>query len=121
MIKFYRDPFNELLGNFFETQLTKNYSSIVKLNEDETHYNILVSVPGLTKEDLSLSINDNVLLVSFEENKKTFSFTKSFTKEYYIPDDVSVKDIDGKVENGVLSITLPKIRKKKLERTILLN
>jgi HSP20 family molecular chaperone IbpA len=40
---------------------------------------------------------------------------------YDIPDDVKEKDIEGKVENGVLELTLPIDKKKSIERLISLN
>ena len=126
MIKIYKDPFNELIGDFFETPLRKiiNQNQLVDLKEDDNEYRIFVSVPGLTKENLTLSINDNVIVISHEKNEtdnKTFSFTNSFTKQYSIPVDVDEKKIDAKVENGILTVTLPKNKKKKIERTILIN
>ncbi len=58
-----------------------------------------------------------------DEEKKTDNtyFVNNFVKSYYIPEDVKEKDIEGKVENGVLSITLPIDKKKTLERLISLN
>jgi HSP20 family molecular chaperone IbpA len=43
------------------------------------------------------------------------------TCSYNIPDDVREKDIIGKVDNGVLELTLPIDKKKSLERLISLN
>jgi HSP20 family molecular chaperone IbpA len=45
----------------------------------------------------------------------------SFTKSYSLPDDVKEKDVEGKVENGILVLTLPLDKKKPLERVISLN
>jgi hypothetical protein len=40
---------------------------------------------------------------------------------YNIPEDVKEKEIEGKVENGVLILSLPIDKKKSLERLISLN
>jgi HSP20 family molecular chaperone IbpA len=45
----------------------------------------------------------------------------TFTKLYNIPDDVQEKNIEGKVENGVLTISLPIDKRKSIERLISLN
>jgi HSP20 family molecular chaperone IbpA len=45
----------------------------------------------------------------------------SFVKSYDIPEDVKERDIEGKVENGVLELILPIDKKKTIERLISLN
>jgi HSP20 family protein len=81
-------------------------------------------VPGLTKDDLKISIKDGYLSISFKKedgDNVNYSFVSSFSKTYSIPDDVNEKEITGKVENGILEINLPKSKKKSLERFISLN
>ena len=57
-----------------------------------------------------------------EKNEEdSYNFVGSFVKSYNIPEDVKEKDIEGKVENGVLTISLPIDKKKSLERSIFLN
>jgi HSP20 family protein len=82
-----------------------------------------MSVPGLTKEDLKISTKEGILKISFEKEESDDSvyFTSSFVKSYNIPDDVKEKDIVGKVENGILELTLPIDKKKSIERQISLN
>jgi hypothetical protein len=76
-----------------------------------------------TKEDLKISTKEGILKIIYEkqEGDKTRHFVGSFVKSYNIPDDVKEKDIVGKVENGILEITLPIDKKKSLERLISLN
>jgi HSP20 family protein len=83
-----------------------------------------MAVPGLTKDDLSISIKDGFLTISNKKEDKDnpkYSFVGSFSKTYSIPDDVNEKTISGKVENGVLEVKLPKSEKRSLERFISLN
>jgi len=73
---------------------------------------------------LTISVKDGLISISYkkeETDDKNYSFVNSFKKTYSIPEDVSEKDISGKVENGVLQIILPKNKKKSLERFISLN
>lgn len=122
MITLFKDPFFETFDKVFETSrfLTNPETRIKKSDND---YKLFISVPGLKKEDLKISTKDGVLKISFEKNEKdeTVHFVSNFTKSYYIPDDVKEKDIEGKVENGVLILTLPIDKKKSLERLISLN
>jgi HSP20 family protein len=123
MLTFYRDPFKDVLDTFFEKQpLTRENSTKVVTRDNE--YLIYLAVPGLTKEDLSISVKDGLLSISYkkeESNEVNYSFVSSFKKTYSIPEDVNEKEITGKVENGVLEILLPKSKKKSLERFISLN
>lgn len=124
MLTFYKDPiFKDVLDTFFERP-NVSVGSSTKIVSREDDYIVFFSVPGLTKNDLTISVKDGLLSVSYkkeESNEKGYSFVDSFKKTYSIPDDVSEKDISGKVENGVLEIVLPKSKKKSLERFISLN
>ena len=82
----------------------------------------LVQVPGLTKDDLNISIDkeDNLVV---EMTKKTEKEDKGNKDEHYLrheftssqfkeimalPDNIYKDKIDAKVENGILKISLPK-------------
>ena len=122
MITLFKDPFFQGFDDILEsTKFLKTPET--KVIKTETEYSISVSVPGLTKEDLKISTKDGILKISFEkkEGDKSNHFVGSFIKSYNIPDDVKEKDIIGKVENGILELTLPIDKKKALERLISLN
>ena len=107
---------------FFTGFDTKGFLSTpeTKINKTETEYTINLSVPGLTKDDLKIYTKEGTLKISYEKTDEQY-FVPSFVKSYIIPDNVKEKDIEGKVENGVLTISLPIDKKKSLERFISLN
>ena len=122
MITLFKDPFFQNFENVFESsRFLKTPETNVR--KTETEYVVSISVPGLTKEDLKISTKEGILKIAFEKEEadNTHSFVGSFIKTYNVPDDVKEKDIEGKVENGVLILTLPIDKKKSLERTISLN
>jgi HSP20 family protein len=119
MITFYKDPLKDVLDTFFEEEISKNRS--VKFLEKDKKYLIYLKVPGLTKDDLSISLKDDLLTIKYEKEKNEndeFSFTNSFKKSYFIPDDISEEDIRANVKNGILEIILPKFKEKNKERII---
>ena len=122
MITLFKDPFFETFDKVFENSrfLSAPQTNIKK---SDNEYKLFISVPGLTKEDLKITTKDGVLKISFEKSEKSENtyFVNNFIKSYYIPEDVKEKDIEGKVENGLLTITLPIDKKKSLERLISLN
>ena len=122
MITLFKDPFFQGLESAFETNRFMRTPE-TKISKTETEYKVEVSVPGLTKDDLKITTKDGVLRISFEKEEKDERnhFVTNFTKSYNVPDDVKEKDILGKVENGVLILTLSIDKKKSIERLISLN
>ena len=121
MITFYPHPFKEVFDTLFENPRLRKTSTIeTKVSKNDDDYKVIMPVPGLTKEDLTIKIKDGVLKISYEtkDEVSSHSFVSSFQKSYRIPDDVDEKHIRGIVENGVLEISLPKSRKKNTERLI---
>ena len=121
MITFYPDPFKEVFDTLFENPRLRKTSTIeTKVSKNDDDYKVIMPVPGLTKEDLTIKIKNGVLKISYEtkDEVSSHSFVSSFQKSYRIPDDVDEKHIRGIVENGVLEISLPKSRKKNTERLI---
>jgi len=113
--------FNELLnwGNGF---MPEERIATPKMNISETDkaYEMELCVPGLKKEDLSISIDtENQLVVEMtKENKKEekegrkwlrreFSSTQ-FKQVFTLPENVKREQISAKVENGILTVELPK-------------
>ena len=121
MITLFKDPFFQGFDSVFESKLFKTPES--KIDKDDSGYVLKLSVPGLTKEDLKISVKEGILKISYEkqEGDPNQHFVGAFVKSYTIPDDVREKDIEGKVENGILTLTLPIDKKKSLERLINLN
>lgn len=119
----YRDSLDKIFDSFFNNYVdygTLNTSKSVKLKSDDESYKVAVAVPGLSKEDIKISTKDGLLNVSFDGFEKTDNlvFVEKFKKTYTIPEDVDEKSITAKVENGVLTILLPKGKKKISERLI---
>jgi HSP20 family protein len=121
MIKLFNDPFFTAFDKALESKFLSTPETNIQKNNDG--YVVSISVPGLTKDDLKISIKDGILKISYEktEGDNDQYFIGAFVKSYNIPDDVKEKDIEGKVENGVLTLTLPLEKKKPLERLITLN
>lgn len=122
MITLFKDPFFNTIDNVFESSRFRNLPQ-TNVTKNELEYKVLVSVPGLTKEDLKITIKDGIIKISYSKDEKneTSYFVDSFSKSYSLPDNVKEKDVEGKVENGILELTLPIERKKPLERIVSLN
>jgi HSP20 family protein len=90
----------------------------VNIHETKEAYVLDVLVPGLTKEDLKIGLDNNILSISAEKKteqqsegekriRREFSF-RSFKRSFTLDETVDAEKIQAKYENGVLKLTLPK-------------
>lgn len=122
--------FNDFLSNDFFIEPRHNSTApAVNILENENEYRVEVAAPGMTKEDFKVNINeDNELVISVEKKseqkeedkhhkgtylRREFSYTQ-FQQSLLLPDNVEREKIAAKVENGVMTIEIPK---KKLAET----
>lgn len=117
-----------ILDDFFGNEWVDKTSSTapaVNVIETDKEYKVEIAVPGLTRDDFKIDINeDNELTVSMEKKvekneesekegkkhtylRREFSYS-SFRQRMILPDNVNVDNIDAKMENGVLTIDIPK-------------
>ena len=109
----------------------------VNVKETDKAFTMEIAAPGLKKEFCSVNINNEGNLVVKIENKaqheekpqegekhhylrREFSYA-SYEQAYTLPDEVNKEAISAKVEDGILSIELPKLApepEKKMDRTI---
>ena len=123
--------FSGLLDRFFQDSFgpsIKQFSPSVDISEDEKAYEIHVAVPGVKKSDFKIDLTDGKLTISgerkFEEKKEGKNFHSietqygSFTRSFFIPEDVIEEKVEANYEDGVLKLTLPKKEKKVNKATI---
>jgi HSP20 family protein len=90
---------------------------------DKTGLHFEVACTGLTKDDVKLDIEDDILKISYEkpEEEKTFHSgtivnglaKRSFNLGYKISSKYDLNKADGKLENGLLTIFIPITEKAK--------
>lgn len=103
---------------FGGTQNVRTATPAVNIKENEKDFELDLFVPGRTKEDFKIEIDDTILTISteIEENKEVSeqNFTRreftlsSFKRAFTLPDTVATDKIEATYENGILQFTLPK-------------
>ena len=115
---------------------TEETTTAPKMNvsESDKDYRLELCIPGMKKEDLNLSIDaDNNLVIEMQKKeekkegdekrhylRREFSSTQ-FKQMLTLPENVKKEDIGAKVENGILTVSLPKYtpeEQKQLAQTI---
>lgn len=79
-------------------------------------YSVKLEVPGVTKENLNVIIEDDELKItaesSIEENENDLKYAdysvKNFSRNFRVGNDIDRNRIDAKLENGILTLTLHK-------------
>jgi HSP20 family protein len=83
------------------------------VSENETEYSLQLAVPGLTKSDLKIEVDNGILSISTlkaEEAQPKVGFAAArFEKKFRLAKSINQEAIAAQTENGVLTVTLPKI------------
>lgn len=125
----FNSPFSlsNWLDDIFEDAFEWTEGSFVpELNIYETAktFEVTVELPGMKKDDFDISLNDNVLTISGErrathgkkENGRTYHRVESrfgqFSRSLPLPNVADFDKIEAHYENGVLAITIPKLKEK---------
>lgn len=81
--------------------------------ESDKAYFVAIDIPGVKKEDLKIDIDDRTLTVSavrrnvFDRNEEVAKYSKTFS----LPVEVDSAGVEAHLEDGVLSLLLPKTEK----------
>jgi HSP20 family protein len=93
-------PYRELLGFDPFQALRNNWGFEYDVTRTENGYEVEVPVPGFKPDQIDISFKDGVLSVNAKSERRSFS--RSFT----IPDDVEHEQIEARVSEGMLVMSL---------------
>ena len=123
--------FPTVFDDFFNSDIMPHNqvtAPAVNVKESPEAYTMEVAAPGIKKEFCRVHINDDGNLSIAIENKmehkeedkkqhylrREFSFT-NYQQNYSLPDDVDRDNIAASVEHGILTVTLPKLKKDEVK------
>ena len=100
-------------GSFLEQSM--NWPSI-EVNESDKDVKVTAELPGLDEKDVQIELAHGVLSIKGEKKTETEDKDRKFSERYYgrferrIPvDDVDQDKISAAFQNGVLTVTMPKL------------
>ena len=110
---------DKFLNNVFDVYLMPNFSSDFTytkdeyyVSSDEKQWTIEMPMPGISKENLKIDIEDNLLTIKATPTVKS-KFVKGVSKSWYLDESIDASSITAKLENGLLNVTLPKLKPQK--------
>ena len=121
-----RDEINRLFdspaGNG-GSDVFNTWAPALDLYEDKDSLVLRAEIPGIKKEDIDISIHDNVISVSGERrNEKKYEASQTsreerffgrFTRSLKLPKQVDTSKVKASYKDGVLTVTLPKAEEAK--------
>ena len=117
----------DIFNDFFDTNWMdrpKATAPAINVIETPEAYELELAAPGMTKEDFNVHLDEEGDLVINMEKKvehkghylrREFSYTK-FQQTMLLPEDANREDIAAKVEHGVLTVTIAKVKKVEPEK-----
>ncbi|MEX2728720.1 MAG: Hsp20/alpha crystallin family protein [Candidatus Sigynarchaeum springense] len=127
--------FNRALSDWFYTpfedvmsiSLPEYRMPMMDIEESETEYKVRAELPGLAKDDIKVELEGDVLRISAEKKESSEKkekhyvrkerYHESFYREIRLPEDIDMtKDIEAKLENGLLNITIKRVAPARVEK-----
>lgn len=94
-------------------------SLALDVHENENTYTVLTVLPGINPENIDVRLHDNVLTISAEvakpeidENTRVLLNERmygKFSRSITLPNEVDGDNVEAAYDNGVLTLTLPKV------------
>lgn len=89
------------------------------VQEADTHYTVVADLPGLNPDQINVRLHDGILTISAEvEQAETVEGTRVLLQERFygstsrslnLPQPVNADAVEASYENGVLTLSLPKV------------
>ncbi len=125
--RMFEDAFNEMLrpfGTEAEAVANRTWIPRVDIREGADGLTLLMDLPGLTKEDVTITLENNILTIAGErkfeaEETKNESYHRlerqygAFSRSFTLAPTVRTDKVEASFEHGVLSILLPKQEESK--------
>lgn len=113
----------ENINRLFENMNVTPWSLSGRVKEKDDHYKVRYDMPGISKEELKITIDDGVLSIKGEhkeekQEEEDDEYWASSSYGYYntslvLPDDAKADEVKAELKDGVLTITIPRDEKAK--------
>mgnify|MGYP005712809761 FL=1 len=113
------DTFDNIIDQFFNDlsydprfslMSTNNVSNYY--NENEKEYYLTMDVPGMSKNDIEVTFDNNRLKISGQRKSDEYNSYEygKMERTFSVPNNVETDKISAKIDNGVLKVLLPKAK-----------
>lgn len=120
------ESFSNRIQRYFEDfpsmDFQSSFSPRIDISEDENNIIVEAEVPGIKKEELKLTLHDNILTLKgekkMEEEKKGKNYYRneriygSFQRSFTLPEEVDSNKVETNFHDGMLTIKMKKAAPK---------
>ncbi len=118
-----REPFYRLFETLFNQDQgedigTRSWAPPVDVSETEDAYVVKAELPGMSREDLDITLENNVLRIAgerkFDRDEKKENYHRiersygAFSRAFALPTQVDAEKVEATFKDGVLTVTVPK-------------
>jgi len=110
--------FDRLFSEFWGEDAHCAWSPRTDIVETDREHQLVVELPGLEKKDISIKVEDRMLMITGEikheeetEDKRIRRrerFSGSFDRRFRLPAGIDTDKISAEFKNGLLTVSLPK-------------
>jgi HSP20 family protein len=120
----FRRDLDRLFGDFFGSMMRPETSSMMnapmmELNETERGFELEAEMPGIRPEELKIEVAGNMLTIQARQQREEKGERgrsrerRSFYRALTLPATIDASKIDARLENGLLTIALPRSEQAK--------
>lgn len=124
----YYPIFDNLFDDFFTTDSQGTFSVMkTDIVEKDGNYELSIEMPGVKEEDIQIKLKDEYLNVTVSHNTNKENKDKegrirqervswSYSRSFYVGNDVRTEDIKTSFDSGKLIVTVSKEASKKIKK-----
>lgn len=96
-----------IFGSLLREATPEIKTNVVASDKD---YRIDIVIPGLSKEDINLEVNETTIAISYEAKKDDDNIMsyRSFHRSWSLPKNTDPQNINAEYNQGILSVIIPK-------------
>ncbi len=119
---------HSMMNDFFNSNYDDEFINTVwvprvDITENESGYQVHADLPGMSREDVQITLDDGVLTIngerksSFEDKSESCHLSErvhgKFSRSFTLRNTIDTGKIDAEFNNGVLTVSLPKMEEAK--------
>ena len=102
----------------YDSFFSREWNPAVDVVENKDNYVLKAELPGMNKDDVKITLENNILTIRGEKKNELESKEGkyqriernygSFKRSFSLPGSIKVNDIDAQYQDGILTLTIPK-------------
>ncbi len=115
--------FSSFRSDAHDEEASKTLMPAVDIVERENDFNIKLELPGVEKKDVKITVQNDILTIKGEKKQESEKKGENyhrversygiFQRSFTLPSSVNSEKIDASYDNGVLTVSVPKLEEAK--------